>query len=146
MAVSSQNFLLPPHRYLAFIFASPADICLHWRGIIPRDLERFMPSEAGSPAAFEASHLSALPSLLLSSLSPAFIIILVCALCKATGSTKVSSSQLLVLGLSKFPLVCIKKKATESKMLLSYCPEDFCCAGLAHRVRMNVMWLALPTA
>ncbi|KAK4816696.1 LOW QUALITY PROTEIN: hypothetical protein QYF61_020580 [Mycteria americana] len=31
-------------------------VCLHWRGTIARDPERFIPSVARSPAAFEASH------------------------------------------------------------------------------------------
>lgn len=121
-------------------------MCLHSKGTIARDPERFTVPVAGSPAAFEASHLSVLPSLPLGSLTPTFITGLVCALSKVIGSIQESSNQPLVLGLSEFLLVCMKKKATERKKLLSFHPEDFCCSGPAHGTRKHVTQLALPTA
>lgn len=49
------------------------------------------------------------------------------------SSTQESSSQLLVLGPSKFLLVCMKKNATERKKILGCCPEGFCCLGSARQ-------------
>lgn len=79
----------------------------------------------------KCSSISSIPSLW--SLTPAFIMGLVCALSKATGSPQECSSQQLVLGLSEFLLVCMKKKATVRKkafrlpsrtfLLLRTCPQ-----------------------
>lgn len=88
------------------------------------------------------SKCSPIPSL--GSLTPAFIMGLVCALSKATGSTQECSSQQLVLGLSEFLLVGMKKKATVRKKHLGWHPDAFYCSGPAHGARMHVAWLALP--
>lgn len=97
ISVSSQNFL-SSHIYLAFVLASLAEISLHRRKTITRGPERLISPVAESPAVFEVSHVSALPSLLSGTLTPAFVTGLVCSLSKATQSRQESSGQPLVLG------------------------------------------------
>lgn len=115
LSLISCNMSVSSHIYLSLIFASPAEVCLHWRGTIATDMETSIPPVTASHVVFEASQLSALPFPLLGSFIPVFVMSLVCALSKATGSTKEFSSQPLVLGLSEFLLVCMKKEGHRKK-------------------------------